>query len=272
MTPLSPQYIKQLIKPRMPDSHKGTYGHALLVAGRCGSMGATVIAACACLRTGAGLLTVNVPREERAILQIALPEAMLCFREDETDLQKFSAAGIGPAFGTGPSSESLLKKILSSFQKPMLLDADALTILSAAPALWDLLPADTILTPHPKEFDRIAGESYNGEERKEKAINFAKQKNIVLVLKGHETIITKNGESFYNTTGNAGLAKGGSGDMLTGIITALLAQGYEPLHAACTGVYLHGLAADLTLQLQSMESMLATDVVENIGKAFKAVQ
>lgn len=272
MTTLTQEYISSLIKPRSPDSHKGTYGHALLLAGRTGSMGAAVIAARACLRTGAGLLTVNVPKKERGILQATIPEAMLNFREEEIDFSKYSATGAGPAIGTDKAASVLLAQLLTGFKKPMLLDADALTLLSKDEALWKLVAPGTILTPHPKEFDRIAGESSSPEERKNKAISFAQQKNIVLVLKGHKTLITQNGESFVNSTGNAGLAKGGSGDMLTGMITALLAQGYSPIHAACAGVYLHGLAADLTLQQQSMESMLATDVIENIGKAFAAVK
>lgn len=269
---LNEAYIKTLLKPRLPDSHKGTYGHALIIAGRKGSMGAAVMAGRACLRTGAGLLTINIPEQERGILQATIPEAMLSFREEKIDVAKYSAAGIGPAIATDEDAETNLKKLLTAFSKPMLLDADALTILSKAPQLWEHIREDTILTPHPKEFDRLAGESFSPEERQAKAILFAQQKKIILVLKGHQTLITKGGEAFYNTTGNAGLAKGGSGDMLTGMITALLAQGYDPLHAACTGTYLHGLAADITLQSQSMESMLATDVIENIGAAFKAVK
>jgi hydroxyethylthiazole kinase-like uncharacterized protein yjeF len=272
MTTLTQTYIASFLKSRNADSHKGTYGHALLVAGRSGSMGAAVIAARACLRTGAGLLTVQVPKKERVILQATIPEAMLAFRKEKTDFSKFSAAGIGPAIGTDKQAAKLLKGLLTDFKKPVLLDADALTLLSKDASLWKLVAPDSILTPHPKEFDRIAGASSSPEERKERAIAFAQEKNIVLVLKGHETLITQAGESFVNSTGNAGLAKGGSGDMLTGMITALLAQGYAPLYAACAGVYLHGLAADLTLQQQSMESMLATDVIENIGKAFAALK
>ena len=272
ITTLTQNYIAAFLKPRNADSHKGTYGHALLVAGRSGSMGAAVIAARACLRTGAGLLTVQVPKKQRVILQATIPEAMLAFREEKTDCSGFSAAGIGPAIGTDKQAAALLTRLLTDFKKPVLLDADALTLLSKDAALWKLVAPNSILTPHPKEFDRIAGASSSPEERKDRAIAFAQEKNIVLVLKGHETLITQSGESFVNSTGNAGLAKGGSGDMLTGMITALLAQGYAPLHAACAGVYLHGLAADLTLQQQSMESMLATDVIENIGKAFTALR
>ena len=272
MTILTTTFINAFLKPRKADSHKGTYGHALLVAGRSGSMGAAVIAARACLRTGAGLLTVQVPKKERMILQTTIPEAMLGFQKEKIDFSKFSAAGIGPAIGTGKAAAKLLKRLLTDLKKPVLLDADALTLLSNDASLWNLVAPDSILTPHPKEFDRIAGTSSSAEERKERAIEFAQKKNIVLVLKGHETLITQAGESFINSTGNAGLAKGGSGDMLTGMITALLAQGYAPLYAACAGVYLHGLAADLTLQQQSMESMLATDVIENIGKAFAAMK
>jgi hydroxyethylthiazole kinase-like uncharacterized protein yjeF len=267
---LSQAYIKSLLKPRQADSHKGTYGHSLLIAGSPGRMGAALIAARACLRTGTGLLTVNVPQEERFILQTAIPEAMLMMREKtEIDLNSFSAAGIGP--GIGKDAIAIFTRLFTGFKKPLVLDADALNILAENPKFFEEMPENTLLTPHPKEFDRLFGVHQKTEERIQTAVQKAKAYKIVVILKGHQTCLTDGNEIFMNTTGNAGLAKGGSGDALTGMLTALLAQGYEPLAAAKIGVFLHGLAADLTLTVQSPESMLITDVIENLGKAFREV-
>lgn len=235
-------------------------------------MGAAAIAARACIRSGAGLLTVVIPEDERYVLQITVPEAMLIMREEtDSDFNKFSALGIGPAIGTETYAAAMLADIISKCKIPLLLDADALTLLSVDKKLLDRLPKDTILTPHPKEFDRLFGAHTNEEERRITAMKIAKKKNIVLVLKGHQTLITSAERSFLNTTGNAGLAKGGSGDALTGIITSFLAQGYEPVNAAIAGVYIHGLAADIALKKQSPESMLITDVIECLGLAFKKI-
>lgn len=258
-----------MLKPRAESSHKGDHGHALIIAGNEGRMGACVIAAKACLRSGAGLLTLNVPETERFILQTAIPEAMLVMREQTIDLKPFSAAGIGPGLGTNTQGKKIVKQLITHFHKPLLLDADALTILSKEKKLLKKLPPQTILTPHPKEFDRIFGDHKNELDRRKKAIAMAATHNIIIVLKGAQTLITCEDDAVLNTTGNAGLAKGGSGDALTGIITAFLAQGYPAFTAAKIGVYLHGLAADITLTRQSMESMLICDVIENLGQAFK---
>ena len=261
--------IKALLKPRKPDSHKGNYGHALLVAGDMGRMGAAVIAAKACLRSGVGLLTVSVPKEERFILQTAIPEAMLVKRETiDGALNNYSAVGIGCGIGTSDDAKELISFILAEINKPLLLDADALNIISEDKNLLNEVPKKTIITPHPKEFDRLFGVHNDENDRAFTAIKKAQEYDIIIVLKGHKTLITSEGEAFFNTTGNAGLAKGGSGDALTGIITAFLAQGYDAFDAAKMGVFIHGLAADLTLDNQSMESMLITDVIENLGKAF----
>ena len=270
MKTLTQHIVKDLIKPREASSHKGTYGHALLVAGNIGRMGAAVIASRACLRAGTGLLTVNVPVEERIILQTSIPEAMLVFRDNsEYDLSNFSALGIGCGIGTGQDSLDLLTHFLTNYKKPILLDADALNILSENNLLLRKVPPHSIITPHPKEFDRLFGVHNALEQRIDTAIRKAEEHDITIVLKGQKTLITSGGESFLNSTGNAGLAKGGSGDALSGIITALLAQGYNPFTAAKIGVFIHGLAADITLKTQSKESMLITDVIENLGAAFK---
>jgi len=235
-------------------------------------MGAAVIAASACARSGAGKLTVNIPKKERSILQVALPEAMLSFREEKiVDLANYSAIGIGPAMGINKASEKLLSLIVSKAVSPIILDADAITLLSRNKKILSKLPPQTILTPHPKEFDRLFGDTAT-EDRAAKAIALSKELNLIIVLKGHQTLIACSGEGHINTTGNAGLAKGGSGDALTGMITALLAQGYTSLDAALIGVYLHGKAADIALQNQSVESMLATDVIACIGKAFEVTR
>ncbi|MCW3077724.1 MAG: YjeF-related protein [Bacteroidetes bacterium] len=264
------QNLKSLIKRRDPASHKGDFGHALLIAGSPGFMGACMIAAKACLRSGVGLLTLNVPIEERFALQASVPEAMLTNREEpENNFEKFSAIGIGPGIGTGIESRKLLETLLKKHSVSLVLDADALNLISLHNKLWDKIPKQSIITPHPKEFDHLFGSHKNNNDRIKTAVIKARELNIVIVLKDHNTLVTYKGESFFNTTGNAGLAKGGSGDALTGIITAFLAQGYLPFISAKLAVYLHGLAADITLKEQSEESMLITDVIDNLGKAFK---
>ena len=265
--------IRSQLKERDIFSNKGDYGHALIIAGRKGSMGAAVIAAKAAIRSGVGLLTVSVPVDERLIMQTTVPEAMLDTREEkQQQIEKFSAIGIGPGLGTDSASEELLIKALTQFNKPLVLDADGLNIISNAKKLLQQIPAGTIITPHPKEFDRLFGTHQNREDRINTAIKKAKEYHIIIVLKGHETAVISDEQIVYNTTGNAGLAKGGSGDALTGMITSFLAQGYVPFSAASIGVFIHGLAADLTLKTQTMETMIITDVIENFANAFKRVR
>src|SRR6185312_1426282 len=207
MKTLTKQNIKLLLKPREVNSHKGNHGHALIVAGSKGKMGAAVIAAKACLRAGVGLLTVNVPKNERAILQTSIPEAMLEMREDaKQNATNFSVIGVGSGIGVGKHSEDLLVNIITKIDKPLVLDADALNIIASNKKLLSKIPKGTILTPHPKEFDRLFGNHKNDEERINVAIKKAKQHNIIIVLKGHKTLITYAGETFLNTSGNAGLA------------------------------------------------------------------
>lgn len=270
MEKLNKNTIKSFIKPRAEASHKGNHGHALIIAGSKGKMGASVIAAKASLRSGVGLLTVNVPSNERFILQTSIPEAMLMMREESIqNLNTFSSIGIGPGIGISEKSNKILKTIIDNVACPLLLDADALNCIALNKRLLKKVPEETVITPHPIEFDRLFGNHHSDEERINKAIALSKKYKIVIVLKGAKTHITYSGEVAINTSGNAGLAKAGSGDALTGIITAFLAQGYNSFDAAKLGVYLHGLAADITLDKQSMESMLITDVIECIGKAFK---
>jgi len=269
---ISKAMIEGLFKPRDAGSHKGNHGHVMLLAGSKGKMGACIIAAKACQRAGAGLLTVHVDAEERMIVQIAIPEAMVSSPGDAAAPERFSAAGVGPGLGTTKETTEALFVLVDRWKKPMVLDADALNILSTSPHYLNNLVPGAILTPHPIEFDRLFGKHENEEARRLKALQVSRQYPLVIVLKSAQTLVAFNGEGYLNTNGNAGLAKGGSGDALLGIIAAFLGQGYPPLDAARLGVYLHGKAADIALEAQSMESMLITDVIDCLGKAFISIQ
>jgi hydroxyethylthiazole kinase-like uncharacterized protein yjeF len=260
--------IKAGIKPRGNFVHKGNFGHSLLIAGNKGKMGAALLAAKACLRSGAGLVTLDVPEASLNIVQTALPEAMCTVREEVPDWEKFTTLGIGPGLGTGGDAKNTLKQTLAGFNKPSVFDADALNILSENKEWLQQIPAGSVITPHPKEFERLFGRFDNEMGRIAKAIELSAQYHFVIVLKGHNTLIASNGRGWFNSTGNAGLAKGGSGDILTGIITAFISQALDGVTAAICGVYIHGLAADLALQQQSQESMLASDIIERMGEAF----
>ncbi|WP_295334122.1 NAD(P)H-hydrate dehydratase [Flavobacterium sp.] len=264
--------IQTFFKKRNPEAHKGHHGHALLIAGSKSKMGAAIIAAKACLRSGAGLVTLNIPKKERQAIFAAIPEVMIAFREGNLSLEKFTAFGIGPGLGIDKSAERKLVTLLENTKLPMVLDADALTILANNSKLFSKILPNSILTPHEKEFDYMFGQHAHNNERQQTAIQKATELNLIIVLKSSQTFITNGNQHFQNTTGNSGLAKGGSGDALTGMITSFLAQGYEPLQAACLGVFFHGLAADITLETQSEESMLISDVIENIGKAFRKIE
>lgn len=264
--------VKSFYKKRLETAHKGNFGHAFLIAGSTNKMGAALIASKACLRAGCGLLTVSIPKKESATVINFLPEAMLHFRETTTDFSQYDAIGIGPGLEQDENAQKLVFTVLSESESSIVIDADALNILATNQDWLYKLPKKTILTPHPKEFDRLFGNHNSEEERRTKAISKAKELNCTIILKGHKTFITNGTTSYENTTGNSGLAKGGSGDALTGIITAFLAQNYSAESSCILGVYLHGLAADITLESQSNESMLITDVIENMGKAFKHIQ
>ncbi|GHV49756.1 bifunctional NAD(P)H-hydrate repair enzyme [Bacteroidia bacterium] len=266
------------LRPRPKFGHKGTFGHALLVAGSRGKLGAALLAARACLRSGAGLLTVHLPGCGEPVLQTAFPEAMLsldaqdCFTTVPS-LEGFSAIGIGPGLGQSPESIPALKSLLESAACPLVIDADALNLIAANPELMSLIPPRSILTPHPKEFDRLAGESANSYERLLKANAFASEHSFVIALKGAYTAVCMpDGNVSFNSTGNSGMATAGSGDVLTGIILGLLAVGYEPEAATSLGVFLHGLAGDLAAATHSEESLIASDITENLGKAFKIIE
>lgn len=265
---LSLPFIKKIYKQRQIHSHKGTHGYALLIAGSSEKMGAAIIAAKACLRSGVGLLTVAFSPENKNVLFNSIPEAMYANSCVMNDLSLYNAIGIGPGIGVDEISLQYIYELYEN-KLPVVFDADALNLITKYKIDWKNFNFPFILTPHPKEFDRLFGEHDSESERRSTAIQKAKELNCVIVLKGHKTFITDGTQNFENTTGNSGLAKGGSGDALTGMITSFLAQGYTTLEAAKLGVYLHGLAANITLQTQSEESMLITDVIENMGLAFK---
>lgn len=267
--------IRKVFKPRNRFSHKGTFGHALLVGGSYGKMGAVVLATSACLHSGAGLVTTYIPKCAYTILQTTAPEAMAITDASETFLttapepERFDALGIGPGMGTEAATGQMLNGLLKKLAKPAVLDADALNLLAQQPSLLTQLFQNTILTPHPKEFERLFGPCANDFERLSSARRKATELQLIIVLKGHHTLIAlPDGNAFFNTTGNAGMAKGGSGDVLTGIITALLAQGYTPADAALLGVYLHGIAGDVAAQALSHEAMKASDLITFLTQAF----
>jgi NAD(P)H-hydrate epimerase len=266
-TALTHAFIARLVQPRDTFAHKGSFGHALLIAGNTGKMGAALLATKACLRSGVGLVTVQALADTFTIVQVAIPEAMCIARDAEIAFEKYAVIGIGPGLGTDTMSSELVNKVLKKSKQPLAIDADALNII-AANHLLGYIPANAIITPHAIEFDRLFGNHHNDGERWLTAIEASTKYPFVIVLKGHHTLITQHGKAWYNTTGNAGMAKGGSGDVLTGIITALLAQRYSMMHAALLGVYLHGLAGDLTLANEAIESMLPSDLIAHIGKAY----
>ncbi len=271
--------ILPLLRVRNKFDHKGNNGHGLLVAGSTGKMGAAVLGAGAALRTGIGLITCHIPSGGVSILQSSFPEAMVVNDKAENFVseigatENYSAVGIGPGLGTQKESVDAFSDLLRECKKPIVIDADALNILSLNKNLLELLPNYTILTPHPKEFERIAGKPADGFSRLKRQVEFSIKYKCIIVYKGaNSTITTPDGGIFFNSTGNPGMAKGGSGDILTGIILSLLSQGYSPLNASLAGVFIHGLAGDIAAGESSYESIIATDIINCIGKAFNQIR
>ncbi len=272
--------VKCLLRHRHRHDHKGSFGHALLVAGSYGKIGAAILAARACLRSGAGLLTVHAPKCGYEILQIAIPEAMVSVDEHQfavtnlhEDLGKYKAIGIGCGIGTNDLTAQALTDLLQRNTAPVVLDADALNLLASHPDCFRLLPKHSILTPHVREFERMFGPSANDFERNDLQLRKAEELGVFLILKGANTAIAcPNGHCFFNNNGNPGMATGGSGDVLTGILTGLLAQGYPPLEACQLGVYLHGLAGDLAMKDLEQEALLAGDITAHLGRAYKLLK
>lgn len=268
---LGKKEIQDILKFRSRFSHKGTFGHALIWAGKKGMAGAAVLVSQSALRVGAGLVSVHSGEENRVILQTAVPEAI--FVNELNTLDNYNAFAFGPGLGTEKETAEMLFELLKNLNRPCVLDADALNMISNHQEFFDFIPANTILTPHPKEFDRLFGHSMNSQERIEKASAKAQELQVIIVLKGANTLVAlPDGTYYFNSTGNPGMAVGGMGDVLTGIIAGLLAQNYTPEESALLGVFLHGFAGDLALSEQSQESLLPRDVIEKLGAAFNLLR
>ncbi|MDP4239869.1 MAG: NAD(P)H-hydrate dehydratase [Bacteroidota bacterium] len=271
--------IAYLLKKRHKFSNKGTYGHALVVAGSTGMAGASVLASKAALRSGAGLVTVHGPAANRIIVQTANPEVI--FQSDITidyishidSLEKYNAIAIGPGIGTQVETADMLNKFIFKSNVPCVFDADALNIISTQKELLQHLTKNSILTPHPKEFERLFGVCNSSYDRIRMAHRASKIYGVIIILKGAHTLIAlPDGNLCFNSTGNSGMATAGSGDVLTGILVGLLAQGYKPEDAAKLGVFIHGQAGDLALTTETKESLIAGDIIERIGDSFRSIR
>ena len=284
--PISVQYytsdlpaIKPLLRSRDQYGNKGTFGHGLLIAGSYGMAGAAILAARACLRSGIGKLTVHTPKTNNAILQQAIPEAVIHHDEENyfftTSIRtdSFNAMAIGPGLGEKKDTAIAFIGQLSHAKIPTIIDADGLNILAGHKGWIPQIPKDTILTPHPKEFSRLFGESESAFDMLIKAREEAIRSHLFIILKGHYTAICcSDGDICFNTTGNSGMATAGTGDVLTGILLALLSQGYPQKDACRLGVYIHGLAGDLAAEELGEEGMIASDVIKYIPYAFKKLK
>ncbi|MBQ9203210.1 MAG: NAD(P)H-hydrate dehydratase [Prevotella sp.] len=271
--------VRACMLARPAFAHKGQMGHGLIIAGSYCMAGAAILATQACLRAGAGKVSVNTPRRNISIMQTAVPEAVIQPSSEETiyaevvETDEFDAVGIGPGLGQSEQTAIALISQLRRTQCPLVVDADAINILGNHRAWLQQLPKGVIFTPHPKEFDRLEGHSADSYERLTKACNLARRIQGYVVLKGHHTAIClPSGQVLFNTTGNAGMATAGSGDVLTGIITGLLARGYKQQEACVVGVYLHGLAGDLAASDLGEESLLASDIIRYLPQAFKRLK
>lgn len=267
---------RAMIKPRSRFSHKGIFGHALLVCGSYGKMGAAVLAAHACIKSGAGLVTAHVPKSGYKIIQSSLPEIMCSIDEDKhvisnnIDLKDYNAVGVGPGIGKDEKTQKALKLLIQNCSCPLVFDADAINILAENKTWLSFVPKKSIFTPHPKEFERLAGKSSNEYQRQALQTAFSIKYGVYVLLKGAYTCIsTPAGDCYFNSTGNPGMATAGSGDVLTGIITGLLAQNYTPFEACILGVYVHGLAGDLSAKRNGYEATTAGEIIKMLGKAFK---
>lgn len=270
--------IKPILKPLSKYAHKGVFGHALIVGGSIGKIGSVCLASKAALRSGCGLITAYVPRCGVFPLQSNLPEAMVIADSGENFLSDINfdiavdAVGIGVGMGKMPETQETFHRFLSQNDKPLVIDADGLNILSENKDWFKLLPSKTILTPHPKELSRLIGEWSEDYDKINKVIAFAKKYDVIVVVKGTNSLIVDSENVFVNSTGTPALATAGSGDVLTGIITSLLAQGYEPLQAAKLGVFLHGLTGNITANKTHTRSFIASDIIKNIGKAYFEIE
>ncbi|MDX9811324.1 MAG: NAD(P)H-hydrate dehydratase [Bacteroidales bacterium] len=270
--------IKAIMKRRSRFAHKGNFGHGLLVAGSYGKMGAALLGARASMRSGTGLLTCHIPSSGLQALNIFVPEAMASPDTDEktvtgiADPSSYDAVAVGPGMGTEELTCLAFRKLLESYRKPMVIDADGLNILAKHRDWLSMLPPGSVLTPHPGEFARLAGSTEDGYARLMRQVEFSKKYNCILVLKGaYSSVTSPEGQVSFNSTGNPGMATAGSGDVLTGIILSLLASGYDPFEAAIASVFVHGLAGDIAALETGYEALMASDLIDNLGKAFKKI-
>lgn len=268
--------IAPLILPRKKTAHKGHFGHALLIAGSKGKMGAAVLAARAFLKSGAALLSCAVPKDTDVVMHKSIPEAMLLLDTDPNvfssvpNLKNYAAIGIGPGLGLADPTAKAFSKLIQGAHQPLVIDADGVNLLAKNKPLLNQLPRESILTPHPKEFERLVGPFSNSIDRLRLQKELSLSYGINIVVKGaYSTLTDAQGKVYINSTGNPGMATAGSGDVLTGIITGLVAKGMLPIEALQAGVYLHGLAGDLAKEVQGEEAMLASDLIEQLGPAYK---
>lgn len=271
--------LLSMLKPRLKFSHKGSYGHALLICGSKGMTGAAILSTCSTLRSGCGLVTTHVPEKEAFALHANAPSAMVSgdpndrFTELPVDLEKFAAIGIGCGLGAAPETVNALGELLKANRRPMVIDADALNIIASHPELHSLIPAHSILTPHPGEFKRLAGEWHGEEEKLSKLRSLASELNCTVILKGSYTAIcVPNGHIYFNSTGSSGMAKAGSGDVLTGLLTGILAQGYITENTALIGVWLHGRAGEKAEGYFGSDSMNSADIIDFIPEAWSELR
>lgn len=260
-------------------SHKGTYGHALIIAGSYGKAGAAILAAKACLRSGSGLVTIHTPKKNVSSIHAAFPEAMVSIDTNDEqiseipDLNNFDAIGIGPGIGLHEDTITAFKRLIQTADLPLVIDADAINIISENKTWISFLPQGSILTPHPKEFERLSGKCNDSFERLQKARELALKSNVIIVLKGaHTAIVSPSGKVYFNTTGNPGMATAGSGDVLTGVITSLLAQGFNSFEAALLGVYIQGKAGDFAAKEFSLQSLIAGDIINAFSEVFLSLE
>lgn len=269
--------ILPLYIPREKFTHKGTYGHSLIIGGSYGKIGAIVLSAKACLKSGAGLVTVYLPKCGYNIMQTSVPECMVITDESENIISNIqyeiepTVIGFGVGIGKDKKTADTFKHFLSSLQTPIVIDADGINLLSENRELLNEIPPKSVLTPHPKELERLIGKWKDDFEKIEKVKKISVTHDCIVVIKGAHTLTVYHNNVYINSTGNPGMATAGSGDVLTGIITGLISQGYEPLNACVFGVYIHGFAGDIAIHDQSYESLTALDIIKNLGKAFNNI-
>ncbi len=266
--------VLSMYMPRETFSHKGQFGHSLIIGGSYGKIGAVVLASKAALSAGAGLVTSYIPKCGYTVLQSAFPEAMVITDDNEKIISEITfdihptVIGFGVGVGTDDKTMAAFETFLKTNKTPLVIDADGINILSKKAELLKLLPKDTVLTPHPKELERLLGPWKNDFDKLEKAKAFSKEHNLILVIKGANSITVYQDKLYVNTSGNPGLATAGSGDVLTGIITGLISQGYNPLIATVFGVYLHGKSADIAIEEYGYQSLIASHVIDYLGAAY----